>query len=136
MTTQPIGRTTAPGLPRPGPWVRRLLAARRNTKRQREPLGLAARLERAVAEAHEPPARFATAIPVQRHEVRATEPLLLELAARLRDGGPIAPSGIVKTKRLLTDGTGPLFAPSAPGALWDAVEAAILALDDARAQTT
>jgi hypothetical protein len=69
-------------------------------------------------------------------EVRATEPLILELAARLRDPGAVSDAGLARTKRLLTDGTGPLFAPSAPGALQDAVERAILALDDARAETT
>ena len=58
-----------------------------------------------MAEARQRPAGLSSVIPVQRAEVRATESLMLELA------------------------------PSPRGALWEAVEAAILALEDARAQT-
>jgi hypothetical protein len=135
MTTQAlIRRIAAPALAPPSAWWQHRTATRRDGGQQRD--RLAARLERIVEEAHEPPAGLATAIPVQRDEVRATEPLLLELAARLREPGAASTAGLANTKRLLTDGTGPLFAPCASGALRDAVAGAILALDDARAQTT
>ena len=135
MTTHPLNRRVAvPGLTPPRVWWRRRLAARRQSGRQCE--RLAAQLEHIVKEAHEPAIELTTAIPVRRDEVRATESLILELAARLRSHGTESEVRLSVTKRLLTDGTGPLFAPSRPGALQDAVERAILALDDARAETT
>ena len=119
----------APSSHPPLDWLRGQIVARRCA-------GLAAGIEHAIAEAHRPPVAISSAVPVRRAEIRAAEPLLRKLAARLRDGDAITPSGVATAKRLLTDGNGPMFAPSAPGALLDAVEAAILALDNDRTQTT
>jgi hypothetical protein len=104
----------------------RALASRRRRER------LARGLEDAVAAAWAPRAPLSAVIPVQRAEVRATEHLMVELAARIRAADERHPAGLILTQRLLTSGDGPLFAPSAPGALQDAVMDAMVALSDVR----
>jgi hypothetical protein len=104
----------------------RALAGRRHRQR------LANGLERAVAEARAAPAPFTAAVPVRRDEVLATRGLMLELAARIRETDGRHPAGLILARRLLTSGDGPLFAPSAPGALRDAVVDAMVALSDVR----
>src|SRR5215210_6399624 len=72
---------------------------------------------------------FTAAVPVQRAEVRANRALLLELACRIRTGDGARTAGLILARRLLTDGTGPLFVQEPPGALRsDAVTEAIVAL--------
>jgi hypothetical protein len=91
---------------------------------------LANGLERAVAEVCAPPAPFSAAVPVQREEVLAIRGLMLELASRIRETDGRHPAGLILARRLLTSGEGPLFAPSAPGALRDAVTDALIGLRD------
>jgi hypothetical protein len=119
--------TTRPQLPRTATGVRARLLSRRRRR-------LADNLERLVTAANEAPAPLSSVIPVQRAQVRAARTPILELASRLRGDDPVQPAGLILTRRLLTDGNGPAFAPSPPGALADAVEQAIRALDDVRAQ--
>ena len=118
---------TRPQLPRMTTGVRAWLLSRRRRR-------LADDLERLVTAAKEAPAPLSSAIPVQRAQVRATRTPILELASRIRGDDPVQPAGLILARRLLTDGNGPAFAPSPPGALADAAEQAIRALDDVRAQ--
>jgi hypothetical protein len=98
--------------------------------RRRE--SLACGLENAVVAARRPRASLSSVVPVRRAEVRATEHLMLELAARIRATNGRHPAGLILARRLLTSGAGPLFAPSAPGALRDALTDAMVALSDVR----
>jgi hypothetical protein len=91
----------------------------------------AAGLERAVRAAHEP-AGLTAAIPVQRGAVAAARGPLLELASALRSADAVPPVALAGVRRLLTDCTGPLFAPAAPGALRAAALAVLEELDDGR----
>lgn len=50
-------------------------------------------------------------VSVRRSEVLAAQDEILELAAALRSAGPVAPRGVAIANLLLTDGTGPLYAP-------------------------
>jgi hypothetical protein len=113
-------------------------ALRRRTRvLRRRRVHLAGGLERAVRAAALPRPRgsFSAAIPVDAPEVRATRRLLLELAFRIRVGADARPAGLLLTRRLLTDGGGPLFHHSASGALRDAAAEAILALGDAGSES-
>jgi hypothetical protein len=105
--------------------TRRLVSRRRRER-------LAHGLEDAVAAAWASRAPLSSVIPVRRAEVRANEHLMLELVARIRATDERHPAGLILARRLLTSGAGPLFAPSAPGALRDAVTDAIVALSDVR----
>ena len=128
MATQRLPLTiTRPQWPRMSTDVRARLLSRRRRH-------LADHLERLVTAANEAPAPLTSAIPVQRAQVRASRTLILELASRIRSGDPVQPAGLVLARRLLTDGNGPAFALSPPGALAEAVEHAIRALGDVRAQ--
>jgi hypothetical protein len=107
------------------PWTRaRALSDRRRRAR------LADGLERAVAASQTPPTPWTTAIPVQSAEVQATRTLMLELASRIRAADDAPATAFILVRRLLTDGSGPLFASAAPGRLRDAVVEAILALEN------
>jgi hypothetical protein len=135
----PIPRWTwisAPGLdrlllagadPAASPALRRRA---RTLSRWRRRERLASGLERAVAEAWGPPAPFSARVPVRRAEVRATQAPMLELATRIRETDGRHPAGLILARRLLTSGAGPLFSPSAAGALRDAVTDALVALRD------
>jgi hypothetical protein len=128
MATQRLPLTiTRPQLPRISAGVRARLLSRRRRR-------LADDLEHLVNAAKEAPAPLSSAIPVQRAQVRAMRTLILELASTIRDDDPVQPAGLILARRLLTDGNGPAFAPSPPGALADAVAQAIRALEDDRAQ--
>jgi hypothetical protein len=108
------------------------MTPRRPSRRQRQ--RLAQGLERALQEADRcSRSRLTAVVPVQRAEIRASKPLILTLAAQLRQLEDPHPGGVVLTRRLLTDATGPLFAPAPPGTLWDTLEQAIVALSDERA---
>ncbi len=76
-------------------------------------------LQRAALRAALPAeAVFTTRIPVQREAATDAFRPLTDLAARLRDdGAPARAQGVALALRLLTDGTAPLHAPSAPGTL-------------------
>ncbi len=70
--------------------------------------GLATGLRRAVSDARRVSCARSSAVHVARPAVRACAPALLELAAQLGDEG-VRPRGIALTRRLLSDGTGPLY---------------------------
>jgi hypothetical protein len=48
-------------------------------------------------------------MPVRREEVQANRPLVLDLANRLRDERPVGLTGLIKARRLISDGDGPMF---------------------------
>jgi hypothetical protein len=116
--------TTAAHLPLARAWTTGGRVARRRGR-------YANGLERAVQAARSPmPAEsFTSAAPVQRAEVLATRALMLKLASRLREARGASAAALEPARRLLTDGTGPLYSPGEPGALRDAVVVAILALE-------
>jgi hypothetical protein len=129
-----LDRMLAAGVdPDTSPALRR--RARVLTSRRRR-VKLADRLEGVVASVKRPRARRTSAIPVQSAEVVATGSLILQLAKRIRGGDQTRPAGVILVRRLLTDGSGPLFAAHEPGALWDAVAQAILALGHVRPQSS
>jgi hypothetical protein len=96
---------------------------------RRRPARYAAGLERALLAAHQP-SGLTAAIPVQRGQVHEARDLLAQLAASLRTADAVPPAALDDVRRLLTDCTGPLFAPSAPGALRAAVAGVLEELDD------
>jgi hypothetical protein len=81
---------------------------------------LAGALEDAIAEAVEPSHGESAAVPVQRDEVLAAQHDLERLVAALRaePGPPVR--AVAMASLLLTDGTGPLFAPHPHGTLAEA----------------
>ena len=75
-------------------------------------------IERALREAASPSRGLTAQAPLQREEILAARPYLLNLSQRLRDTEHHPrPAGIARTLLLLTDGCGPLYAPSHPGTL-------------------
>lgn len=62
-------------------------------------------------------------------EIREIEALLLTLADRLREGGPLGAQGLAMTARLVDDRSGPLYRPGADGPLSAAVLDALAALE-------
>ena len=68
---------------------------------------------------------------IRRAEVRENRDLLLELAGRLRAGGPLGVEGLAKTSLLVGDGLSPLFC-KASGSLTASANNALLALARAR----
>ena len=89
--------------------------------------GLSAGLRRAVADARRPRRALSSVVGVARPAVRACAPDLLALAAELNDPG-VRPRGVALTRRLLCDGTGPLYRAASDDELRTAVEAARAAL--------
>jgi hypothetical protein len=83
------------------------LAPDRRTSRRRR--ALAAGLEHAVKRAHEPRRFLSAEIPVDRRAVADSEHRLLAIAAELRADRPIPDEGVDEVRRLVTDGTSPLF---------------------------
>jgi hypothetical protein len=65
---------------------------------------------------------------IRRAEVRANRELLLELADRLRAGGPLRVEGLATTSLLVGDGLSPLFC-KASGSLTASANYALLALE-------
>jgi hypothetical protein len=65
---------------------------------------------------------------IRRAEVRANRELLLELAERLRAGGPLGVEGLAITSLLLGDGSSPLFCKG-NGSLTLSASHALLALE-------
>jgi hypothetical protein len=89
---------------------------------------LACRFERIVVEIERPAAGVTAAIPVNRREVLAARTDLLLLAAALRGASHPDPRGVAGAELLLTDGAGPVFAPSPPGSLRRSVRRVTAAL--------
>jgi hypothetical protein len=65
---------------------------------------------------------------IRRAEVRANRALLLELAERLKAGGPLGVEGLARTSLLVGDGLSPLFCKG-NGSLTLSASHALLALD-------
>jgi hypothetical protein len=83
--------------------------------------GLAKGLRRAVADARSRACARSSAVHVARPAVRACAPSLLALAAELGDRG-VRPRGVAMTRRLLSDGTGPLYCARSEDELQAVVE--------------
>jgi hypothetical protein len=65
-----------------------------------------------------PTNRFMSAVvPPCRQQVREAMPLILMVASRLRSAEPVDARGVARLRALLSDGSGPCYAPSRPGAL-------------------
>jgi hypothetical protein len=90
---------------------------------------LAEDLEAAVASAERPAAPFSAAVPVSADAARGARSALLDLAERLRAPRPADPVGVRMARKLLVDGTGPLYVPLEPGELRHAALRAMWALD-------
>ncbi|HET9718679.1 MAG TPA: hypothetical protein VFP55_01240 [Solirubrobacteraceae bacterium] len=125
------------------PWIDRALAA--GTVPWRSPtyaaralqltsprrrLLLARSLETLVEEVEgSRPARICSPIPGCRPQIRQARPLILMIASRLRSDTPVDPAGVARLGRLLSDGSGPCYMTSRPGALALALEEVDESLD-------
>lgn len=90
---------------------------------------IAGTLDAVLAEAAAPPVWHGAAVPVRGEEVAVARDELVRIAERLRDPRPVRPRGVVMLRRLLRDGNGPLYAPSANDELWRRLRRAAIALD-------
>jgi len=92
---------------------------------------LAAALDALLAEAaHSRPQRQRGAVvPICRQEVEVARDEIRRIAERLRDPRPVRPRGVALVRRLLSDGNGPLYVPSANDELWRRLRRAAVALD-------
>jgi hypothetical protein len=93
----------------------------------------AAALEEAIAEALDPPRGLTARVPVQAAQVLAARPFLERLAAELREVRAPRAQGVARARRILADGTGPLYAPAPAGELARLAWRACDALEDAPA---
>jgi hypothetical protein len=113
---------------RPSPGT--LLAVRGEritSRRHRERVadGLARVLRDAQAATH----GFSAAAQPDRGEVLAARTVIAALRRRLCAPEPVTPRGVILLRGLLTDGNGPLYRPSEPGALGSRLRAAAAALE-------
>jgi hypothetical protein len=93
---------------------------------------LADQVDRALESAHVAGPPFTAEAPVRRAAVRDCEADMRALVRRLRDGLPSDVQGVALVARLLSDGSGPLYAEGAYSLRYT-VRAARLALDPVRA---
>jgi hypothetical protein len=91
---------------------------------------LAAGIEDAVSSAGSRRRRSPSAAPLARSGIAAARPELAELARALREEPIVSAHGVVLARRLLTDGSGPLYGESGDGALRSATMQALNALGD------
>jgi hypothetical protein len=112
----------------PGASALLALRARRLTSR-RVRRRTAAGLARVVRDAEASTRGFSAAIRPDRREVIAARTLLATIDRRLRGDEPVTAQGVALLESLLTDGTGPLYLPTEPGALGSRLRAAAAALD-------
>ena len=66
---------------------------------------------------------------LRRPAIQENDELLLALADRLRDGGPLGVQGLAMTARLLKDRSGPLYRSSVSGSLCGTALEALAALE-------
>jgi hypothetical protein len=92
-------------------------AAQLTGRAERE--ALADSLDTIITEADRPGPPNLARVPVVRDEVIGARARLIDLELRLREGRCRA-QGVVLVRRLLSDGTGPLYARSARGTLFSA----------------
>jgi hypothetical protein len=108
------------------------LRARQLTRRD-EREATAAALEEAIADAIRPPRGLTARVPVQAAQVLAARPFLARLARELREVQLPRAQGVACARRILADGTGPLYAPAPAGELARLAWRACDALEDAPA---
>lgn len=82
---------------------------------------LAKGLERVLAAAETPAVSFSAAAPLDRGAIRAARPLLTAVTRELRGDAPVRAQGVALAGRLVVDGNGPLYRPSVPAELVEAV---------------
>ena len=86
-------------------------------------------LARVVRDAQAASHGFSAAVHPDRGEVLAARTVIAALHRRLRAPEPVEPRGVILLRGLLTDGNGPLYRPSEPGALGSRLRAAAAALE-------
>jgi Amino acid permease len=123
----------------PGPWPRVRLgsfaldqalargadpsASRRLARRAEQLRGptmrheVAGDIERVVEAAGKPVPPVSAAVPLNRRAIAQLRPLLLTLAADLREAEPVSPRGVAIVRQLLLDGYSPLYGSTDPGEL-------------------
>jgi len=106
---------------------RRIRGERITSRRQRE--RVADGLARVVRDAQAVTHGFSAAVHPDRREVLAARTVIAALHRRLRAPEPVTPRGVILLRGLLTDGNGPLYRPSEPGALGSRLRAAAAALE-------
>lgn len=74
-------------------------------------------LERVLREAAVPSRGLTAEAPLQREAILAARPFLLSLLDALREIEHPRAAGVARVELLLTDGAGPIYAPSYPGTL-------------------
>jgi hypothetical protein len=74
---------------------------------------------------------LSAAAPIDRGAVNAARPYLAQLAAVLRSPAPVAPQGVARALRLLSDVASPLYAPAEPSDLRHEAALALFWLDPA-----
>lgn len=85
--------------------------------RERTRCAVAHSLGRLIEQVEAPTARIRiTAIPC-REQVREAKPMIRAVAARLRSAEPLDARGVARLKTLLSDPTGPCYAPGSADAL-------------------
>jgi hypothetical protein len=90
---------------------------------------LASDLERILVLAERPELRRLGAVPIQRHQVLDAAGVLRRLIALLRGRQPVSPRGVAIARRLVVDGTTPVYARAPRGAVANAVRDAIAHVD-------
>ena len=79
---------------------------------------------------------FSAAIPIDRRAVEVARPALGQLAWALRSRSSVESRGVALTRRLLVDGTGPLYRPARAEELYEVARRALLALGPVAPQST
>jgi hypothetical protein len=90
---------------------------------------LAGRLYGVLADAERPRVNFTSRVPVCRRKVQLARAELEALAERLRQPAPVAVEGVAMARRLITNGSGPLYTRTDADDLAVAAEQARFALD-------
>jgi hypothetical protein len=90
---------------------------------------LATALDAVLIDAERPRSERRWSVRVCREEVEVARGEIQHLAERLRDPRPVSARGVALARRLLSDGTGPLYAPSANDELYRQLHHASVALD-------
>ena len=125
--TAPVSPQPLHGRPRALVVAFRFTASARAARRR---IRLAEGLERAVERAGRPRTGLTAAVPVSRDAVGEARPVLLDIAARLRQPRAVRREGFMMVRDLLCDGASPLYL-GRPGALRRAAADALRALDAA-----
>lgn len=118
-----LDRQLATGVP---PRSRMLLARSRQLTSHRRRAALADSLEH-ILELTERPQRagLSSALPVNRKQVAEARPTINALVSRLTGPRSVDACGVAMLTALLSDGTGPLFAPGSRAALREGLEEAL-----------